>query len=90
MFFNRDADVRKVLTRLRKGQSVSVVGKDKIGKTSLLYFVSDPEVAMRHGFAPQKYLFCYVDCKEWVDLGEVYLDACLALDRLPKLAKEEE
>jgi hypothetical protein len=73
MFFNRDADVRKVLTRLRKGQSVSVVGKEKIGKTSLLYFVSDPEVAMQHGFASQKYLFCYVDCKEWADLSE---DGC--------------
>lgn len=22
---------------------------------------------------------------EWVDLGEAYLDACLALDRLPKI-----
>jgi len=69
-FFNRDADVRKVLTWLRKGQSVSVVGKEKIGKTSLLYFVSNPEVAMQHGFAAQKYLFCYVGCKQLADLNE--------------------
>ncbi len=24
--------------------------------------------------------------ENWIDLGEAYLDACLALDRLPKIA----
>ena len=36
-------------------------------------------------------LYAPVGDPDWVNLGEVYLDACLALDRLPKLmAKEEE
>ena len=35
-------------------------------------------------------LYAPVGDPDWVDLGEAYLDACLALDRLPKLAKEEE
>ena len=74
-FFNRDAGVRSVLVRLRKGQSVSVVGKKKIGKTSFLHYVSDPQVAVRHGFVPHKHLFCYVDCKRLTDLGE---NDCLA------------
>lgn len=67
-FFNRDADVRRVLSRLRKGQSVSVVGKGKIGKTSFLYYVS--QVAARHGFTSQKHLFFHVDCKQLADLSE--------------------
>jgi hypothetical protein len=72
-FFNRDADVRKVLTRLRKGQSVSVVGREKIGKTSFLRYVSDSQVAARYSLMPQKYLFCYVDCKQLANLSE---DGC--------------
>lgn len=77
-FFNRDADVRSVLVRLRKGQSVSVVGKNKIGKTSFLHYVSDPQVAVRHDFVLQKHLFCYVGCEHLTDLGE---DDCLAYIR---------
>jgi len=69
LFFNRDVDVQKVLERLRKGQSVSVMGRDKIGKTSFLYYVSHPQVTARHGFTPQKHLFFYVDCKRLADLS---------------------
>ena len=32
----------------------------------------------------QQGLYVPVGDPEWVDLGEAYLDACLALDRLPK------
>jgi hypothetical protein len=73
LFFDRDSDVRKVLTRLQKGQSVSVVGKEKIGKTSLLHYVSTPQVATRHSFVPHMHFFFYVDCKLLADLGE---DGC--------------
>lgn len=73
VFFNRDADVRKVLTRLRKGQNVSIVGKRQIGKTSFLHHVRDPQVAAQHGLVLQDHLFCYLDCKQWTDLDE---DGC--------------
>ena len=73
-FFNRDDEVRKVLSRLRRGQSVSVVGKEKIGKTSFLRHLSHPQVATRHGFKPDAHLFFYVDCKRLADLSE---DDCL-------------
>jgi hypothetical protein len=70
IFFNRDTDVRKVLTRLRKGQNVSVVGKEKIDRTSFLFQVSDPQVAARHGLVLQDHLFCYLDCKQLADLDD--------------------
>jgi hypothetical protein len=69
-FFNRDSDVEKVLRKLRKGQSVSIFGKERIGKTWLLLRVSDPQVAARHGLMLEKHLFCYIDCKKWADLDE--------------------
>jgi hypothetical protein len=72
-FFNREVDVRKVLARLRKGQCVSVFGKEKIGKTSFLHYVRDPQVAARHRLTLQKHLACYFDCKQWADLSE---DGC--------------
>lgn len=70
VFFNRDADVREVLTRLRKGQNVSVIGKEKADRTSFLLQVSDPQAAARHGLVLQDHLFCYLDCKQLADLGD--------------------
>lgn len=74
VFFNRDVDVRKVLNKLRNGQSVAVFGKEKVGKTWFLHHVSDPQVAAGHGLMLPKHLFCYVDCKQWAVLDD---DGCL-------------
>jgi hypothetical protein len=65
--------VRRVLKRLQRGQSVSVVGKEKTGKTSFLYYTATPEVAVRHGFAPQMHLFFYVACKP---MGKLSKEEC--------------
>ena len=35
-------------------------------------------------------LYAPVGDPDWIDLGEAYLEACLALDRLPKIAPREE
>jgi hypothetical protein len=37
MFFGRDDELRRIRDRLRKGDSTSVVGLQRIGKSSLLY-----------------------------------------------------
>jgi len=70
IFFDRERDVKKVLSYLRRGQSVFLVGKEKIGKTSFLHHVSNPEVATRHGLTCQMLLFFYVDCKPLASLDE--------------------
>ena len=48
-FFGRERVTRQVLGLLDKRQNVSIVGGDKIGKTSFLYHVADPEVRAHHG-----------------------------------------
>ena len=69
-FFDRESDVRGVLRSVRKGQSVSIVGKAKIGKTSFLQHVADPKVVERGGLSPSKCIFFYVDCTRLACLSE--------------------
>ena len=44
-FYNRQKETKQILERLGKGQSISVIGPRKIGKTSLLFHISRPVVA---------------------------------------------
>jgi hypothetical protein len=69
LFFGRQTGTKRVLDRLRKGQNVSVVGKSKIGKTSFLYHVSNPQVAVENRFSPQRRIFFYIDCRCLADLS---------------------
>ena len=67
-FFGRDREVEQILGRLRNEEfeSSSLVGDRRIGKTSLLNFLSDPGVRVAHGLGPGNYIFVYVDL-EMVD-----------------------
>jgi len=64
LFFGRRDAVREILGFLRLGQCVSVVGPGKIGKTSLLHYVSHPFVLGEHGLMASECLFVYVDCRD--------------------------
>lgn len=66
-FFNREAEVRRFFYLLRQGQCVSVTGPRKIGKTSLLFYVSHAEVYEREALAGKGFLFVYVDCSSLQD-----------------------
>jgi len=61
-FFGREHEVSQALSLLGNGQSISLIGQRRIGKTSLLFHIADPEVFTRHGLRPDKHLFVYVDC----------------------------
>ena len=67
-FFGRDREVEQIFGRLRNEEfeSSSLVGDRRIGKTSLLNFLSDPGVRAAHGLGPGDYVFVYVDL-EMVD-----------------------
>jgi len=69
-FFDRGSDTKKVLDRVRRGASVSIVGREKIGKTSFLHHVSNPRVAARYGLSLPSHQFFYVDCKSLAAIGE--------------------
>lgn len=70
IFFDRESDVKRVLNRVRRGASASIVGREKIGKTSFLHHVANPRVAAAHGLSPPTHLFFYVDCKRLAGLSE--------------------
>jgi hypothetical protein len=61
-FFDREHEVSQALSLLGNGQSISLVGQRRIGKTSLLFHIADPEVFTQHGLRPDEHLLVYVDC----------------------------
>jgi len=63
-FFGRSKQTRTILEYVRNGQCISLVGPAGIGKTSLLYHVSDPRIRTRWGLGPQVALFCRLEGKE--------------------------
>lgn len=68
-FFGRKAETRRALEMLRHRQCVSIVGPRRIGKTSLLFHLCNPEVQKRYGLG-EKYLFVYIDCQGMGDLDK--------------------
>ncbi|MCA9966894.1 MAG: ATP-binding protein, partial [Anaerolineales bacterium] len=84
-FHGRSAEIDQILGLLRNGQSVSLIGPRRIGKSSLLIHLCRAEVRSRLNLEPPHTLFVLLDCQE---LGgsppeEVYealltglLDAC--------------
>jgi serine/threonine-protein kinase len=62
-FFGREREVDQVFSRLRNDEfeSSSIVGDRRIGKTSLLNYISHPEVRVKFGLEGPKYAFVYAD-----------------------------
>jgi AAA-like domain len=62
-FFGRAREVEQIFGRLRNEEfeSSSLVGDRRIGKTSLLNYLTDPSVRAVHGLGPEHYIFVYVD-----------------------------
>ena len=62
-FFGREREIRQITDRLHSSafESTSVVGERRIGKTSLLKHLANPEVAADLGLSTDKYVVVYVD-----------------------------
>jgi DNA-binding CsgD family transcriptional regulator len=62
-FVGRARQIEQVYSRLRNTEfeSSALVGERRIGKTSLLYHLADPNVRRAHGLDPQRYHFLYAD-----------------------------
>ena len=62
-FFGRRWAVEQLFSRLRNAEfeSSSIVGERRIGKTSLLNYMTDADVRRSHGLDPDKHIFVYVD-----------------------------
>lgn len=69
-FHGREADIRQIVNRLLSSahESTSIIGERRIGKTSLLYHLSNPEVGARLGLTPEKFCLVYADFQGLTDI----------------------
>lgn len=63
-FFGRESELAEILTLLRNGQSVSVIGPRRIGKSSLLLHLGRDQVREPFGLQPPNAIFVLIDCQE--------------------------
>jgi hypothetical protein len=63
-FHGRQAEIAQILGLCRNGQSVSIVGPRRIGKSSLLLHLSRPATRAAYDLGQDKALFAMVDCQE--------------------------
>ncbi len=69
-FIGREADIRQVTNRLLSSahESTSIIGERRIGKTSLLEYLSNPQVSAGLGLTPDKFCLVYVDFQGLTDI----------------------
>lgn len=69
-FFGRGDDLRQIVNRLLSSahESTSIIGERRIGKTSLLCYLADPNAATGLGLAPEKFCMVYVDFQGLTDI----------------------
>lgn len=69
-FHGRKAEIRHILNRLLSSahESTSIIGERRIGKTSLLNHLANPQVAEGLGLTPDKFCLVYVDFQGLTDI----------------------
>jgi len=60
-FVNRKQEVMEIYEAIITAASVSVVGERRVGKSSLLRYLADPDVIQQHGLDPGKYIFADIE-----------------------------
>jgi hypothetical protein len=60
-FFGREHEVRYIISLLQNNQSCSIIGPRRIGKSSLINAISNPEVLKKNGLNPANYIFVFID-----------------------------
>jgi hypothetical protein len=63
-FHGREAEISQIIGLCRNGQSVSIVGPRRIGKSSLLLHLRRPATRLAAGMDPSEGLFALLDCQE--------------------------
>ncbi len=65
-FFGRAREVSKIFSRIgaSRPQSISVVGERRIGKSSLLQFINNPEGRSRFLDRPASFVFVFIDLQQ--------------------------
>jgi serine/threonine-protein kinase len=65
-FFGRRREMSKIFSRLgaSRPQSISIVGERRIGKSSLLYHISHPQIRAQYLDGPELYTFALIDFQQ--------------------------
>jgi hypothetical protein len=63
-FYGREVETSQILGLLRNGQSVSLVGPRRIGKSSLLLHICRPLTRTDKGLSTDDMIFALLDCQE--------------------------
>ena len=92
-FVGREAEIAQTLGLLRNGQSVSLIGPRRIGKSSLLLHLTHPPVRAAYRLDPPYSLFVMLDCQELAgsppeEVYELMLDGLLEAATTAGLAVE--
>ena len=61
-FYGRKEEVESIISHIEKSIPISLVGQRGMGRTSLLHYISHPEV-MREWLDPDHYMMLYLDFK---------------------------
>ncbi len=69
-FFGRKRETAHLFDLLSRGQSVSISGQRRLGKTTLLLHASAPEIGASHGLDPAQTRWVYLDGGMLDGLGE--------------------
>lgn len=90
-FYGREREIRQITDRLFSSafESTSVVGERRIGKTSLLKHLANPEVAQSLGLTSDEYVMVYVDFQGRVNITPVRFWSRILREVARKLADEE-
>ena len=78
-FFGRKQELMHLFDLLNRGQCVSIYGQRRLGKTSLLFYAANPEVAARYGLDSSQTRWVYLDGGMFDGLEEEYVYG--AIDR---------
>src|SRR5690242_15720689 len=62
-FFGRDRELRRIYSVILKGESVSLVGPRRIGKTSILKCMGLPEILARCEHNLSSHILVYIDVR---------------------------
>ncbi len=63
-FFGRKEVIQQIFNLLNSGHHISIVGERRIGKTSLLTYISNPEVFTKY-LDPCSHIFVFIDFQKY-------------------------
>jgi hypothetical protein len=88
-FIDREEETARLLALLRNLQNVAILGQRRIGKTSLLFHIAQPEIYTTAGLSEHAAIFVYVDGQEMGGLSDAETRSFLAQQIVNALPSNE-